>query len=72
MRSHGLAQANVRLVVHWNMPKSMEAFYQEAGRAGRDGERSRSVLYYDRQDECVAACHGADAVPAHDARTARS
>lgn len=40
------SRADVRLVVHYNLPASIEGFYQESGRAGRDGATSRSVLYF--------------------------
>lgn len=42
--------AGVRLVAHLNLPKTLEGFYQESGRAGRDGLPSRSVLFYDVDD----------------------
>lgn len=59
----GIDKSDVRMVVHMDLPDSIEAYFQEAGRAGRDGEKAYAVLLYHKSDSIRLKKHVSDSFP---------
>ncbi len=62
----GIDKPDVRIVVHYDCPDSIEAYFQEAGRAGRDGEQARAILLYNNNDHAKLDKRIADTYPDKD------
>lgn len=62
----GIDKNNVRIVVHFDVPDNLEAYYQEAGRAGRDGKKAYAVILYHKGDRDVLLGHFENAHPSID------
>ena len=59
----GINKPNLRYVIHYDLPASLEAYYQEAGRAGRDGEPAKALLIYDPRDRNIQSFFIGGSVP---------
>ena len=59
----GIDKADIRVVQHYDLPGSLDAYYQEAGRAGRDGNTARAILLFQRADRRRSAFSSADDIP---------
>ena len=62
----GIDKADVRLVIHYDCPDSIEAYFQEAGRAGRDGKPARAVMLYNKSDDAKLSKRIEDTFPPRD------
>lgn len=62
----GIDKADVRIVAHYDLPDSIEAYFQEAGRAGRDGQSARAILFYNQADESKLIKRISDTFPEKD------
>jgi ATP-dependent DNA helicase RecQ len=59
----GIDHANVRFVIHIQLPESLESYFQEAGRAGRDGEKATAIILYNEDDKRIVQHQFVEALP---------